>query len=160
MCKRFTPLLSVLLGFLLLLSGCQKRDARETGKPSDDPQDSTPEGNESSDISAAMDVLADYYEAINTKDYPRAYLLWASKGEASRQTLAEFSAGFSQTRMVELTTGESGRVGPRRTVVDVVAEAAPAPATPDTRAGQPATPKPHAPGDSIPSTFSTSAFRR
>jgi hypothetical protein len=58
-----------------------------------------------------MAVIDAYYEAINKKDYPRAYALWGSSGEASGKSLKQFTAGFAQTDSVSLNAGPAGSVG-------------------------------------------------
>lgn len=55
-------------------------------------------------------VLSDYYAAINTRQYDRAYRLWSDDGKASGQTLQQFAHGFADTTNVEASLGEPGRV--------------------------------------------------
>ena len=60
-------------------------------------------------VQAAIDVVHEYYDAINARDYGKAYELWSGKGEASGQTFEEFRDGFAQTASVEIdTSGEPG----------------------------------------------------
>ncbi len=60
-------------------------------------------------VQAAIDVVHEYYAAINAKDYRKAYELWSGKGEASKQTFESFSDGFTNTASVEIdTSGEPG----------------------------------------------------
>jgi len=60
-------------------------------------------------VQAAIDVIHQYYSAINVRDYRRAYELWSGKGEASGQTFEQFRDGFSNTASVEIdTSGEPG----------------------------------------------------
>ncbi|MCC6381159.1 MAG: hypothetical protein IT304_01565 [Dehalococcoidia bacterium] len=44
-----------------------------------------------------MQVLVDYYEAINSRTFDTAYRLWADNGAASNQTSRQFAEGFAQT---------------------------------------------------------------
>src|SRR5262249_47824571 len=53
----------------------------------------------------------DYYDAINRREYERAYRLWAGQGEASKQTLEGFRRGFATTASVRLTVETAGRIG-------------------------------------------------
>jgi hypothetical protein len=61
---------------------------------------------------AALEVIHDYYGAIERKDFPRAYRQWGSRGEASGQTLDQFTAGFAETESVGVQTGLPGRIDP------------------------------------------------
>ena len=60
-------------------------------------------------VQAAIDVVHEYYDAINARDYRRAYELWSGKGEASKQSFEEFRDGYANTESVEIdTSGEPG----------------------------------------------------
>ncbi len=60
-------------------------------------------------VQAAIDVVHEYYAAINARDYRKAYELWSGKGEASKQTFEDFRDGFANTEDVEIdTSGEPG----------------------------------------------------
>lgn len=59
---------------------------------------------------SAVEVLRRYFAAIDARDYPTAYALWANGGAASGQTLEEFAAGFAQTERVRAEIGEPGRI--------------------------------------------------
>lgn len=56
----------------------------------------------------AVTVVRDYYAAINARDYPRAYQLWANAGAASRQSLQQFATGFAATTAVSVNIGSPG----------------------------------------------------
>ena len=56
------------------------------------------------------DVVRRYYSAIRARDYDVAYALWSQSGKASGKTRSEFAAGFSDTREVHATIGDSVRV--------------------------------------------------
>jgi hypothetical protein len=58
---------------------------------------------------AAVQVIRDYYNAINNGEYERAYNYWDRNGAASNQTLEEFREGFAETEHVEVQTGQPGR---------------------------------------------------
>lgn len=55
---------------------------------------------------SAIQVVLNYYRAINSKDYSTAYGLWASNGAASNQTAAEFAKGFANTVRVDANLGQ------------------------------------------------------
>ena len=62
-------------------------------------------------VQAAIDVIHEYYDAINARDYRKAYELWSGKGQASRQTFEEFRDGYLNTESVEIdTSGEPGEL--------------------------------------------------
>lgn len=62
-------------------------------------------------VQAAIDVIHEYYDAINARDYRKAYELWTGKGQASRQTFEEFRDGYLNTESVEIdTSGEPGEL--------------------------------------------------
>ena len=64
---------------------------------------------DASGVQAAIDVVHEYYDAINARDYRKAYELWSGKGEASKQTFEQFRDGFANTASVEIdTSGEPG----------------------------------------------------
>lgn len=65
------------------------------------PDSSTPEG--------AVQVIRDYYDAINKREYEQAYNYWDRNGSASHQTLQQFEQGFDQTKHVDVQIGEPGR---------------------------------------------------
>jgi hypothetical protein len=60
----------------------------------------------------AVAVIDAYYAAINRRDYPTAHRYWSSNGEASGQTLAEFTSGFADTASVAVDVGTPGRIDP------------------------------------------------
>jgi hypothetical protein len=59
---------------------------------------------------APADVVRRYYAGIQARDYDAAYSLWGQLGRASGKTRAAFTAGFSDTREVRATIGDSVRV--------------------------------------------------
>lgn len=61
---------------------------------------------------AAVAVIRQYYDAIDRRDYARAYALWAEGGAASGQSFDEFRRGFAGTASVEVEFGEPGRIEP------------------------------------------------
>lgn len=70
--------------------------------------DQTP--NEQGSPDAAAGVVRAYYNAIASRDYARAYALWANNGQASGQSFDAFRAGFAQTASVEARVGTPGRI--------------------------------------------------
>lgn len=59
---------------------------------------------------SATDVLRRYYAAIDAHDYDAAYVLWGQNGTASKQSRAQFAAGFAQTAHVRATMSDSARI--------------------------------------------------
>jgi hypothetical protein len=57
------------------------------------------------------DVVKAYYQAINDKNYPRAYTYWDDSGTASHQGYAEFALGFAKTAQVDLVVGQARTEG-------------------------------------------------
>ena len=56
---------------------------------------------------AAIQVVLDYYDAINQQAYDRAYRLWAQNGAASGQTSEQFKQGFDGTVQVSVQIGKT-----------------------------------------------------
>ena len=50
----------------------------------------------------ATNLVRDYYAAINSGDFGRAYALWSDGGGASGQSLQQFAAGFADTTGVSV----------------------------------------------------------
>jgi hypothetical protein len=63
-----------------------------------------------SDVEAAVDVVRNYYGAINAKRYSVAYAMWGDSGRASGQTEASFGEGFAKTASVTVQPGQPGRI--------------------------------------------------
>jgi hypothetical protein len=70
------------------------------GLPPDDYRD---------DRSNAVAVLESYVNALNRKEYARAYGYWEENGEV--EPFADFAAGFAETEAVTLETGALGGEG-------------------------------------------------
>lgn len=62
------------------------------------------------DTAGAVTVLRHYFSLIADRKYDSAYVLWADAGRASRQTPAEFAAGYRETTAVHATVGRPIRV--------------------------------------------------
>ncbi|WP_123768634.1 hypothetical protein [Vulcaniibacterium tengchongense] len=58
----------------------------------------------------AVQVVRDYYAAIDRGDYARAYALWSDGGRASDRTLEQFAQGFADTVSVEVEVMAPGPV--------------------------------------------------
>lgn len=61
------------------------------------------------DRSSPVQVLKSYYNAINRKEYVRAYYYWMQKGTSATSqppTYPQFEAGYADTAAVQLTTGK------------------------------------------------------
>lgn len=59
----------------------------------------------------AVAVIRDYYGAINSGDFARAYALWSDGGRASGQSQPQFAAGFADTTGVSVEMQPPGEVG-------------------------------------------------
>lgn len=57
-----------------------------------------------------MQVIQDYYQAINQRDFERAYHDWDDNGAASNQTFDEFQRGYDQTDHVSVQIGQPSRI--------------------------------------------------
>jgi hypothetical protein len=77
-----------------------------TSAPTSQPANSVPDP---SSPEGAVQVIHDYYEAINNGEYERAYDYWDRNGSASGQTLEQFRQGFTETEHVDVQTGQPGR---------------------------------------------------
>ena len=83
----------------------------ESAPPIEDAQtDSGVPGSPQGDAAAAADVIRGYYDAIDARDYARAYGLWSDSGRASGQTLESFAAGFEGTASTGVEIGAPGRI--------------------------------------------------
>ncbi len=58
-----------------------------------------------SDVEAAVQTILDYFDAINQRDYARAYGHWARGGLASGQTPEGFARGYADTVRVSVLLG-------------------------------------------------------
>jgi hypothetical protein len=77
------------------------------------PEPTPPQGPppaEAQAIDDAIAVIEQYYDAINSRDYRRAYELWSGNGESSKQTFEQFRRGFANTSSAEFDTTGPGRV--------------------------------------------------
>jgi hypothetical protein len=59
----------------------------------------------------AVAVIRNYYDAINSGDFDRAYVLWSDGGGASGKTPRQFAAGFADTTGVSVEMQAPGDVG-------------------------------------------------
>ena len=60
---------------------------------------------------AAVQTLLDYFDAINQRDYGKAYGYWAENGAASGQTPQGFASGYASTVRVTVLLGTVGSQG-------------------------------------------------
>ena len=58
----------------------------------------------------AVAVIRNYYEAINSGDFNRAYALWSDEGRASGKSPQQFAAGFADTTGVSVEMQAPGNV--------------------------------------------------
>lgn len=63
--------------------------------------------NDAPSATEARQVVVDYYDAINARDYRKAYGLWSEDGAASGQSFEHFSGGYDNTESVDATVGEA-----------------------------------------------------
>ena len=77
-----------------MLPGAPSDTAMQPGTPAEPtPQD-------------AVAVVREYYAAIDSGSYARAYALWSDGGRASKQTPQQFADGFAGTTQVVATLGD------------------------------------------------------
>lgn len=62
-------------------------------------------------LDAPVQALLSYFDAVNERDYPRAYRLWGGGGAASNQTPEQFAAGYANTVQVSLQVGQASTAG-------------------------------------------------
>jgi len=79
--------------------------ATSTTSPSPVPPTQQPTAATRSDADDAVQVVLDYWEAVNARDYSRAYRYWANDGAASGQSEERFARGFSDTVQVTVLMG-------------------------------------------------------
>ena len=79
--------------------------------PSGAPEGSAAPAHDPGSAEAAVDVVRQYYAAIEARDYQRAYRCWGQEGAASRQTYEQFAAGFRNTAHVRAEFGAPGPIG-------------------------------------------------
>jgi hypothetical protein len=93
------------------------------GEDGDDP-DATPGEPSAGD---AVEVVSQYYAALQEHDFGSAYALWGDGGRASGQTPDQFAAGFATTADIVATVDApvrmEGAVGSRYVEVPVAVEA-------------------------------------
>jgi hypothetical protein len=56
----------------------------------------------------AVQLIRDYYAAIDARDYGQAYALWSQEGAASGQSPQQFANGFADTTDVGVQIGAPG----------------------------------------------------
>ncbi len=66
------------------------------------------------DVADPLSLVRSYFEAIDRREFARAYTYWGGLGKASKQTFAEFHQGFANTDHVTVDVGnpkEDGAAG-------------------------------------------------
>lgn len=58
----------------------------------------------------AVEVVRDYYTAINGRNYARAFALWSEGGRATGQSPQQFADGFADTNGVSVEVMAPGRI--------------------------------------------------
>ena len=61
-------------------------------------------------VQEAVQVIRNYYSAIDRRDYQQAYSAWDRDGAASHQSFKSFKQGFANTASVAVEVGEPGRL--------------------------------------------------
>jgi hypothetical protein len=75
------------------------------------PEDSQyPIGDDEPTPQEAVDVVRDYYAAINGRNYARAFALWSDGGRSTGQSPQQFADGFSDTNGVSVEVMAPGRI--------------------------------------------------
>ena len=57
------------------------------------------------DVADPLSLQQSYFEAINRREFARAYTYWSGLGKASKQTFAQFHEGFATTDHVAVDVG-------------------------------------------------------
>ncbi len=78
-------------------------------EPGTEDANATPAANEPG-ADAAVQVLRDYYAAVNLRNYPGAYALWRGQGQASGVSAERFAQDFANTSGVSVEIGQPGPV--------------------------------------------------
>lgn len=96
-----------------MVASCADRGAPDGGQETpgsitEGPSATPPPSAPASSSDSAVAVLRAYYEAIDKGAYEEAYRYWASSGQASGQTLEEFTAGFARTARSSIMPGTPG----------------------------------------------------
>lgn len=108
--------LSLAVGAVTILAILSCRPERPPAPPPPPPEQAVA-GSETradetgDDAQAAVTAVRDYYGAISSRDYRKAYASWGPTGPPG-QTFESFAAGFANTESVDVTTGEPSRVEP------------------------------------------------
>jgi hypothetical protein len=90
-----------LLLWLLLLIAATSASASAQGH--------TPEPGYQDDRSSAESVIGSYYDAVNRREYARAYSYWEpSAAETELPPFHQFVAGYADTTSVDVTLGDIG----------------------------------------------------
>lgn len=58
----------------------------------------------------AVQVIQDYYSAIDRRDYTQAYSAWEGEGKASQQSFEQFKQGFANTASTAVEVGQPDRL--------------------------------------------------
>ena len=72
-------------------------------------QDHAPEPGYLDDRSTAESVISSFYDAVNRREYSRAYSYWEPAAAANElPRFDDFAAGYADTQSVDLTIGDVG----------------------------------------------------
>ena len=93
-----------------LVPPTQRPTATSTASPSPEPPTPRPTAVARGDPDGAVQVILDYWAAIDARDYPRAYRFWANDGAASGRSLEQFADGFADTVHVSVLMGAFGEL--------------------------------------------------
>ena len=91
------------------VTGSSLEDSQADGATGPGTEDVRPApARDGTDAAAAVATIDAYYDAIDARDYGRAYRLWGDGGRASNQTPGDFAKGFAHTRSTSVATGNPG----------------------------------------------------
>lgn len=108
--------ITTLLLTLFCSAGCEPQSTAASNRSSPTPRsiDSAPSPTQTvaqpSDTETAIDVIRQYYNAINQRNYQQAYQYWGDNGAASGQSFDAFKQGYAQTASVQIEIGQPGQV--------------------------------------------------
>ena len=57
------------------------------------------------DVANPTTLLSSYFDAINRREFARAYSYWDQMGKSSGQSFAQFEQGFATTKLVKAVIG-------------------------------------------------------
>ncbi|MCL4368920.1 MAG: glycoside hydrolase [Actinobacteria bacterium] len=72
------------------------------------------------DVADPTTLLRSYFDALNRREFARAYTYWDNLGQASQQTFAQFERGYAMTKQITVDLGTpQGNAGAGNLYADV-----------------------------------------